>query len=161
MVGPARAGSYSTRLMQTLSRDDDFGKGLNEARIIHLGSLITWLCLTIQAHSVKPDPWNPIVNLVNLSYLEIIASWIPRDYCVPFTTPSTSKGALIHLRTLKLCGYLDKDFVQWLLKDPTNIEELQLGELDVPISFYSGPDRSPIPSVLHIPDNFDSLSTLR
>lgn len=139
MVSPVWQGGYSTVLMQTLSRDDDFGKGLSEARIVHLGSLITWLCLTIQArpklkNNVKRDVWNPFSNLVNLSYLELIAPWTKRDYCVPFTTPSTSKGALTRLRTLKLRGYLDRDFVQWLLKDPTNIEELELGVLDVPIS---------------------------
>lgn len=107
--------------------------GLSELRRNHLGSLITLLCLSIRIVNIGHEPydiWNPFTNFVNLEYLELSSAWTPRENLVPFAVP---KHALTKLRTLKLRGHMPFEFLQWLFKEPGQIEELQLGLLNFPI----------------------------
>jgi hypothetical protein len=129
------AHGRAEKFLKTFSTHKKWGKGLSEVRRSYLGSLIKWLCLPINpglpyAHPDDIDPWNSFASFVNLEYLEISGFWVPPSTSTPFSTP---ERGLAKLRTLKLRGYFPKEFVQWLLKEPACIEELQLGIIDAPV----------------------------
>lgn len=150
----------TARFLELFSTHTISANRLDEGRKSHLGALVTWLCLTIQheSYDVPPDTWNCFAKFTNLEYLEISAFWIPRQHCDAFSAPDEAPKKL---RTLKLRGYLPREFVQWLLKNPENCQELQLGVLDFPVSSHLvEPEHqsNPIPPGMQIPENLEDLS---
>lgn len=129
------AHERADKFLKTFSTHERWGKGLSQVRRSYLGALIEWLCLPINPgasydHPTDTDPWNSFSNFVNLEKLELSGFWVPPSTCAPFSTP---EHGLAKLRSLRLCGYFPRDFVQWLLKEPACIEELQLGIIDAPV----------------------------
>ena len=151
------------QFLRTFSTHEKWGKGLSEARRSYLGSLIRWLCLPINLglpyeHPADVDPWNSFTSFVNLEYLEISGFWVPPSTSAPFLAPD---HGLAKLRTLKLRGYFPKEFVQWLLKEPANIKQLQLGIMDAPVgSSNVGPHEwiNPPPPENRRPANMEGMS---
>jgi hypothetical protein len=119
-----RAHRRGKELLRTFSR-----KELREGRKEELGALIRWLCLPIRT-------WDPstlarsFAHFTNVEHLEISGFWKPNPGTDVFKAPVPG---LRKLTTLKLRGYFSKEFVQWLLEEPEQIEELQLAILDRPV----------------------------
>ncbi|PVI00815.1 hypothetical protein DM02DRAFT_655060 [Periconia macrospinosa] len=147
------------KLLRILSTHQEFGYGLSEVRTHDLASMVTWLCLSLKPEynpTIITDSWNALTQFVNLEYLELSVFWIRNEYQVPFRAP---EHALSGLRTVKLRGYLHKEFTQWLLKKPAGIEELHLGILDFPVAGNTDPDwAESIPPEMRRPEDFDELS---
>lgn len=105
-------------------------KGLQRQRQIQLGSLVDMLCLSLRPQEGIPPGWACFEHFANLAYLEISGYWHGASASSSFAAP---KRSLSKLRVLRLRGYFPKAFVQWLLREPAGIEELQLAILDSPI----------------------------
>jgi hypothetical protein len=105
-------------------------RGLQRERQSQLGSLVTFICLPLKPYETGPPRWASFEHFSNLAYLDLSGYWHGVSASSSFSAPERS---LSKLRVLKLRGYFPKAFVQWLLREPVGIEELQLAILDNPI----------------------------
>lgn len=112
---------------------------VDRKRAEHLAGLVRWLCLPANGQDGrniddgKTDPWNALAIFPNLEYLEISAYWKSSADVVEF---KGGKAPMSNLKTLKLRGYVDADFVKYVCSSASTINLLQLAALDAPIPSF-------------------------
>ncbi|CAG8981968.1 hypothetical protein HYALB_00004831 [Hymenoscyphus albidus] len=119
-----------------LVKFDNLGKA---SHLEQLASHVRWLCLEVKPYQCFDAEgnqsscwnvcWNAFTKFPNLEYLEIHARYT-RFESVVFD-PSASP--LKELHTVKLRGYIPKEFIEYLLQRPSSIKKLELAVLDDPI----------------------------
>jgi hypothetical protein len=124
-----KADSRGEEFLKTFSDDQTFKKELREGRKEELVALVQWLCLPTKTKAPSTLS-HAFAHFVNLQHLEISMFWERNPGMDVLQAPLPG---LRRLRTLKLRGYLPKEFVRWLLSEPDQIEELQLAILDRPV----------------------------
>ncbi|ORY00252.1 hypothetical protein BCR34DRAFT_115843 [Clohesyomyces aquaticus] len=108
------------------------------ARAVQLAELVRWLCIEIQEDTQfhrtgkKQEFWNALASFRNLEYLEVSAFAIPRETKseIPFQHPAHSMDKL---RTLRLRGFVPKEFVQYVCENAARITDLELSLIDEPV----------------------------
>ncbi|KAJ6497308.1 hypothetical protein C8R45DRAFT_1211243 [Mycena sanguinolenta] len=112
--------SYKTDSFMTLFEDSDSGhpRERREALAKHVRLLCLELSLD-NSDTHAADPFGIIASFQNLTHLELTMNW--------------PHPPLENLRTLRLRGYLPKEFVQYLCRGTTGISDLELAVLDRPI----------------------------
>ncbi|KAJ6497309.1 hypothetical protein C8R45DRAFT_1071948 [Mycena sanguinolenta] len=130
--------SYKTDSFMTLFQDTD-ASGPPRARREALAKHVRLLCLELSLENSDThaaDPFGIIASFQNLAHLELTMNWpyphqiwnkAARDFLAKSHPP------LENLHTLRLRGYLPKEFVQYLCRGTTGILDLELAVLDRPI----------------------------
>jgi hypothetical protein len=113
----------------------------NSARMEHLASLVRWLCIPVNGlcisnsimtrNRIRLDPWNVIPRFMNLEYLEVTAAWRGKKNVVRFDASARWKP-MEKLKTIKLRGYVSREFVRYICSNAPNLTELQLAVINDP-----------------------------
>jgi hypothetical protein len=121
------------QFLKKFSGNQEKGAEVREWRKKELGALVRCLCLSMRTRT--PSTFTrAFAHFVNLEHLEISALW---ESSSDMNVCEAPLPGLRKLTTLKLRGYLPKEFVRWLLKEPDRIEELQLAIFDRPVGSSS------------------------
>ncbi|KAF7350842.1 hypothetical protein MSAN_01646200 [Mycena sanguinolenta] len=137
--------AYKTESFMKLFDDSDDGH--SRARREALAKYVRVLCLELPLDNSDEDVADPLgilASFQNLTHLELTMNWayqqeisnkVVRDFL------AKSRPPLESLRTLRLRGYLPKEFVQYLCRGTTSISDLELAVLDRPIGSSLAYDR--------------------
>ncbi|KAJ6480364.1 hypothetical protein C8R45DRAFT_352124 [Mycena sanguinolenta] len=129
--------AYKTDAFMELFEDSDgdYPRARREALAKHVRLLCLELSLD-NSNTHAADPFGIIASFQNLTHLELTINWpcqhqiwnkVARDFFAKSHPP------LENLHTLRLRGYLQKEFVQYLCRGATGILDLELAVLDRPI----------------------------
>lgn len=120
---------------------------------------VRWLCLEVDMYeddSVERNCWNALTQFVNLEYLEIHARWTSYNEVEQL---DAAAAPLEKLHTIKLRGFVPNYFVEYLLRRPSQIKELELAVLDNPIgSNLHEPRENPPPDQPEVPEDFEGMT---
>ncbi|KAF2806851.1 uncharacterized protein BDZ99DRAFT_500896 [Mytilinidion resinicola] len=138
-----------------LTRFENIEKDGSE-RLRRLASQVRWLCLHVDPYEdgyMNRNCWNVFMMFTNLEYLEVDAAWAALE---PFHSDAQP---LAKLRTVKLRGYVPREFVQYLCQRPSHIVDLELALLDNPVGGTLPYKRTnPPPKALKPPEDYEGMT---
>ncbi|KAJ6497355.1 hypothetical protein C8R45DRAFT_982647 [Mycena sanguinolenta] len=136
---------YKTDSFMTLFEDSE--NGHPRARREALAKHVRLLCLELSldnSDTYAGDPFGILASFQNLTHLELTINWPHRPQIwdkIVRVFLAKHRPPLENLRTLRLRGYVPKEFVQYLCRGTTGILDLELAVLDRPIGSILVGDR--------------------
>ncbi|KAJ6497340.1 hypothetical protein C8R45DRAFT_982629 [Mycena sanguinolenta] len=136
---------YKTDSFMTLFEDSE--NGHPRARREALAKHVRLLCLELSldnSDTYAGDPFGILASFQNLTLLELTINWPHRHQIwdeIVRVFLAKHRPPLENLRTLRLRGYVPKEFVQYLCRGTTGILDLELAVLDRPIGSILVGDR--------------------
>ncbi|KAJ7825385.1 hypothetical protein B0H14DRAFT_1287645 [Mycena olivaceomarginata] len=126
-----------------------------------IANQVRFLCLETDLYHDEQklvDPWGTIASFRNIEHLELTVGW-PYDYkdwdSAAQAFASMDHPPLDKLRTVRLRGYLPKEFVQYVCQGAMGIIDLELALLDRPIGSSNANERKNPPPGKHIESEVD------
>ncbi|KAF7337706.1 hypothetical protein MSAN_02244100 [Mycena sanguinolenta] len=119
-----------------LFEDSDESDGHPRARGKALAEHVRFLCFDFYFDETLVDPLGIFACFQNLGHLELVMKWPTNEIwdTAVRTFVAKSRAPLNNLRTLRLRGYVPKEFVQYLCQGTTGITDLELAVLGRPIA---------------------------
>ncbi|KAJ7825414.1 hypothetical protein B0H14DRAFT_3468601 [Mycena olivaceomarginata] len=112
-----------------------------------IANQVRFLCLETDLYHDEQklvDPWGTVASFRNIEHLELTVGW-PYDYkdwdSAAQAFASMDHPPLDKLRTVRLRGYLPKEFVRYVCQGATGITDLELALLDRPIGSSNANER--------------------
>ncbi|KAF7374614.1 hypothetical protein MSAN_00346000 [Mycena sanguinolenta] len=123
--------SFFMKLFEDSDESDCHPRARREALAEH----VQFLCLHFYVDEIIVDPLGIFACFQNLGHLELEMDWPTNETwdTAVRTFMAKSRAPLDNLRTLRLCRYVPKEFVQYLCRGTTEITDLELALLDRPI----------------------------
>ncbi|KAJ7903379.1 hypothetical protein B0H14DRAFT_939060 [Mycena olivaceomarginata] len=154
---------YSDHTGRFLRVFNESEEGVSPVRRMALAEHVRFLCADLTYDDEDDtDPWGIIAGFSNLEHLELTVPWAWRDtFDTAFEAFMLKEHRpLTKLHTVRLRGYVPKEFVQFVCQGAAGITDLELAVLDRPIGSnnYAGKRINPPPGTKTKVDSDDEDS---